>query len=183
MAHVDFAGHEVRLDAQTTKNDEPRVFPLTDDLRALLEQQHAEHVRLTKAGHIFPFVFFRELADRRGGPKAPRRILAFTGAWNAATIAAGCPGRIPHDLCRTAVRNMVRRGVPERVAMQLTGHKTRSIFDRYNIVSEGDLRSAAAQLAVGADRDKKGTIWRSAYPKRKRTRANILAKLGGAARI
>ena len=153
--HVDFAGNEVRLDAHTTKNDEPRVFPLTDNLRQILEQQYAEHVRLKKAGHIFPSVFFRELADKRGGPKAPRPILKFAKAWKAATIAAGCPGRIPHDLRRTAVRNIVRRGVPERVAMQLTGHKTRSIFERYNIVSAGNLRTAAAQLS-GLTGTKKG---------------------------
>jgi integrase len=63
-----------------------------------------------------------------------------------ARMAAGCPGRIPHDFRWTAVRNLVRAGVPERVAMQLTGHKTRAVFERYNMTSPHDLQEAAQRL-------------------------------------
>ena len=106
-----------------------------------------------------PWVFSRMVAKGRGGKKEPRRILAFTKAWKTATVAAGCPGRIPHDMRRTAVRNMIRRGVPERVAIELAGHKTRSVFDRYNVVSAGDLKKAAEQLSglIGTIQGQSGT--------------------------
>ena len=150
-------GGWITLDPDTTKNDEPRVFPITAELRAILERRQARRQAMRDLGHVCSRVFFREVAaGRRGLSKAhkayatiavePKPIKRFEKMWGAAATAAGYPGRIRHDLRRTAVRNMNRRGVPDTVAMKLTGHKTRSVYDRYNIVDAADLRGAQARL-------------------------------------
>lgn len=112
------------------------MFPFTQELRTVLEGQKAKADNVKKRGIICPWVF-----NRKGKP-----IKEFHRTWKSACIAAGIPGRIPPDFRWTAVRNLVRAGIPERVAMQMTGPKIRSVFERYNIVSEGDLLETARKL-------------------------------------
>jgi integrase len=136
-AQVSFADGAIRLEPGTTKNDEPREFPMTAELRVLLEAQRVTtDAAQRRTSRIIPYVFHR----------TGRPIKDFRGVWKEACKTAGCPGRIPHDFRRTAVRNLVRAGIPERVAMQLSGHKTRAVFERYNIVSRGDLQTAVTLL-------------------------------------
>lgn len=148
---VDLKLGEVRLDPGTTKNLEGRVFYLTSELKELLKVQRKAADRIQRRkGMIVPHVFFHDVPTKAGdvGFWSGHAIApsGFYHAWCRARIAAGCPGSIPHDFRRTAIRNMVRAGIPERVAMKLSGHKTRSVFDRYNVVSDGDLREASDRL-------------------------------------
>jgi len=109
------------------------VIYLPPVLRAVLEAQGHEHL----ASHLdCPWISHNQ----------DRRIFSIYQAWHRACQEAGLQGKIPHDFRRTAVRNMARAGIPERVAMEIAGHKTRAVFDRYHIVSEGDLKEAARKI-------------------------------------
>jgi integrase len=82
------------------------------------------------------------------GPLRGQRRKNYVKAWRRACAAAGVPDLLKHDLRRSAVRNLVRSGISEHTAMKITGHRTRSVFDRYDIIGEQDLIDAAAKLAA-----------------------------------
>ncbi len=128
--NVDLEAGVIRLRPKLSKNKEGRVLVLSEPLEKLIEKRWQERVLGC------PSVF-----HLKGKP-----IGEWRKTWNRACREAGLPGKLFHDLRRTVVRNLVRAGVNDKVAMSMTGHKTRSVFDRYNIVSEADLQQASSRL-------------------------------------
>jgi integrase len=138
--HVDLAAREIRLPGSITKNGKPRTLPLVDVVLERLKAERAE------SGAVFP-------------------VGNYIKAWWTACEKAGLgvrtkgkqnggygtyEGLIPHDLRRSAVRNMVRAGVSTTVAKKISGHLTDAIFQRYDITSTEDLHAAANRLQAGA---------------------------------
>lgn len=142
---VDLPNREVHLNSGETKNDQGRTIPLVNELFELLLEHKA---RCPNSSFMFP------------SSRQPERPIGdFRKAWRRACIQAGLgrmeqqengrlkyAGLIFHDLRRSAIRNLVRAGVPERVAMRISGHKTAAIFARYDITSPRDLQEAAQKL-------------------------------------
>jgi len=132
---VDLQQGIVRLEVGESKNNEGRTVYLDAELKDIFKSQKVKRGEGAKVSlYVFP------------GTDGISKIRDFRGVWKAACKDAVIGKRLFHDLRRTAVRNMVRAGVPERVAMMISGHKTRSVFDRYNIVSEKDLMNATQTL-------------------------------------
>ena len=126
----------VRLEVGDTKNDDARTVYLDEELKEIFRQQWKLRKKLETA---LPYVFLNQ--------DGADRVKRFDKAWGTACKKAGIGVRRFHDFRRTAVRNMVRAGIPERGAMMISGHKTRAVVDRYNIVSDADLRLAAQRQA------------------------------------
>jgi len=134
---VDFNQRVVRLDPGETKNNEARTVSMDDEVLEVLQRQ--KELR-GKSGTVLPNVFLNT--------DGTDQVKRFDKSWKTACKTAEIGKRLFHDFRRSAVRNMVRAGVPERVAMTISGHKTRSVFERYNIVSEEDIKLAAQKQAV-----------------------------------
>jgi len=131
VSDVDLLPGTLRL--RGSMNGEPRKVALTDDAKNLLT------ACVTGKGPD-------DAVFTRG--KGTKAVADFRGTWDKITLAAGVPGLLFHDLRRSAVRNMVRAGVPEVVCMKVSGRKTRNVFDRYNITSERDLAEAARRIEL-----------------------------------
>jgi integrase len=130
---VDLLTNTGSLYSGETKNGDGRIVALTEECGLLLTE-------LRKGKQAEDFLF-----TRNGDP-----VKDFRGTWDALTKAAGLPGLLLHDFRRSAVRNMIRRGLPQKTAREISGHKTDAVFSRYNIVSEADIQDAARKIEEGA---------------------------------
>jgi integrase len=118
----------IRLRPEISKNKDGRVLAIVGEIAAIIARRHA----VRRSDVLWVFYRFRK------GKYWP--VGRFDKVWKKACAKAGAPDRLFHDFRRTTVRNMTRAGVPEKITMNTTGHKTRAIFDRYNIVREDDIR-------------------------------------------
>ncbi|MGD1106914.1 MAG: site-specific integrase [Terracidiphilus sp.] len=155
----DVEGDVIRLRGGNAKNGEGRSVTLSAELGELIGRCRGARQVKTKQGLTLSAYVFHLKGEPVGDFKkawASACVAANLGQFICSVCKTAVPGhrcgkcrsaasysgRIFHDLRRTAVRNMVRAGVPERVAMAISGHKTRAVFDRYNIVNEDDLKEA-----------------------------------------
>ena len=129
---IDMAGGVIRLSPARSKTLVGRILPISHPIAEALARRRA------RRDPDSPLVFHRD-----GIP-----VRRWRTAWRTACQAAGVPTRFLHDCRRTAARNLIRANVPERVAMLLTGHKSRAIFDRYNIIHEQELLDAGDRLVA-----------------------------------
>lgn len=130
VKQVDFDAGVIRLEVGSTKNREGREVELTTTIRSLL-------LECSRGKRPDDFLFTRE----DGKP-----VRDFRKAWTNLCDAAGVSGTLIHDMRRTAARNLRRAGVAEGVIMRIGGWKTRTVFERYNIVSQADIREALGKL-------------------------------------
>ncbi len=130
---ADLDGDVLRLQAKHSKNRKPRSVPLVGELADIIKRRKAaRQIQANGTVELSPLIF-----HRHGEP-----IREFRKSWASACRRAGLEGRLFHDLRRSAVRNMVQAGVPQEVAKRISGHKSNSMFTRYNIIIEDDVRAA-----------------------------------------
>ena len=132
-ANVSRSGGVIRLNQEQNKAREVRVLTLEGEVASLIERRW----RSRKTGNVLAeHVFHRE-----GRPQND-----FRNAWKTACRRSGLGHRVFHSLRRSAARNMSLQGIPEKVIMSIMGHKTRVMFDRYNIITEADQRAYTRRL-------------------------------------
>lgn len=162
-SHVDLREGVLWLDGDASKNYEPRDFPFASlpELAQLIKAQRAATTALERAtGEIIPYVFHRD----------GRPIKSYRGAWEGACARAArggsseplaplvrpaLVGKLVHDLRRSAIRHFDRAGIPRSIAMELSGQKTESIYERYNITNGADKRAGLAKLDAHTKAERK----------------------------